>query len=38
MKKYEMPEIKINQFVVEDIVTTSNPGADENFGGTGNDD
>lgn len=27
MKKFEVPEIKIEAFAIEDVVTTSNPGA-----------
>lgn len=31
MKKYENPEIEVNEFKVEDVVTTSNAG-NENEG------
>ena len=37
MKKFEMPEINVEKFAVEDVITTST-GADADFGGTGTDD
>lgn len=38
MKKFEMPVIEVKIFDVEDIITTSNPQGDSEWGGTGNND
>lgn len=32
MKKFEIPEISIETFKVEDVITTSNPEAEEDMG------
>lgn len=37
MKAYNAPELEVLKYDVEDIVTTSG-GADENFGGGGQED
>ena len=37
MKQFEMAEIEVDKFAMEDVITTST-GADADFGGMGEDD
>lgn len=32
MKKFEIPEIEVKKFEVEDVITTSNPESGEDMG------
>lgn len=32
MKKFETPELQIQTFEIEDVITTSNPGVEEDMG------